>query len=104
MNQYTKRKLNEALSLTHNEINTMPTDKLYEYVDLMNKEANRRRDILKSHPLMKDNPIRDNIVDRGKYITPNENEPFLRQKLISSYTKAYNLLLTRSSTLSGWKK
>ena len=37
MNQYTKRKLNEALSLTQNEINTMPTDKLYEYVDLMNK-------------------------------------------------------------------
>lgn len=104
MNQYTKRKLNEALSLTNNEINTMPTDKLYEYVDLMNKEANRRRDILKNHPLMKDNPIRDNIVDRGKYTTPNENEPFLRQKLISSYTKAYNLLLTRSSTLSGWKK
>lgn len=102
MNQYTKRKLNEALSLTQNEINTMPTDKLYDYVKIMTKEANRRRDILINNPKMGSNPLKNDMIERGKYTMPKEDESFLRQKLVSSYSKAYNLLTTRSSTLTGW--
>ena len=56
MNQYTKRKLNEALKFTQNDVNKMPTDKLYDYVKIMTKEANRRRDILINHPIMENNP------------------------------------------------
>lgn len=103
MNQYTKRKLNEALEFTQNDINKMPTDKLYDYVKIMTKEANRRRDILINNPKMKNNPIRDEVTERGKYIMPKEDERFLRQKLISAYSKAYNLLTTKSSTLTGWE-
>lgn len=104
MNQYTKKRLNEALEFTQNDINKMPTDKLYDYVKIMTKEANRRRDILISHPEMKKNPIREEIEERGKYVMPKEDERFLRQKLVSAYSKAYNLLITPSSTLTGWKK
>lgn len=104
MNQYTKKRLNEALEFTQNDINKMPTDKLYDYVKIMTKEANRRRDILISHPEMKKNPIREEIEERGKYVMPKEDERFLRQKLVSAYSKAYNLLTTPSSTLTGWKK
>ena len=104
MNQYTKKKLNEALEFTQNDINKMPTDKLYSYVKIMTKEANRRRDILINHPEMKKNPIRGEIEERGKYVMPKEDERFLRQKLVSTYSKAYNLLTTPSSTLTGWKK
>lgn len=103
MNQYTKRKLNEALELTQNDINKMPTDKLYDYVKIMTKEANRRRDILINNPKMENNPLRYDVAERGRYILPKEDERFLRQKLISSYSKAYNLLSTKSSTLSGWQ-
>lgn len=102
MNQYTKRKLNEALEFTQNDVNKMPTDKLYDYVKIMTKEANRRRDILINNPKMENNPIRDEVKERGKYIMPKEDERFLRQKLISAYSKAYNLLTTKSSTLTGW--
>ena len=102
MNQYTKRKLNEALELTQNDINKMPTDKLYDYVKIMTKEANRRRDIIMNNPKMSGNPIRKEVTERGKYTMPNEDESFLRQKLVSAYSKAYNLLTTRSSTLTGW--
>lgn len=102
MNQYTKRKLNEALEFTQNDINKMPTDKLYDYVKIMTKEANRRRDILINNPKMENNPIRDEVIERGKYIMPKEDERFLRQKLISVYSKTYNLLTTKSSTLTGW--
>ena len=102
MNQYTKRKLNEALELTQNDINKMPTDKLYDYVKIMTKEANRRRDIIMNNPKMGGNPIRKEVTERGKYTMPNEDESFLRQKLVSAYSKAYNLLTTRSSTLTGW--
>ena len=102
MNQYTKRKLNEALELTQNDINKMPTDKLYDYVKIMTKEANRRRDIIMNNPKMGGNPIRKEVTERGKYTMPKEDESFLRQKLVSAYSKAYNLLTTRSSTLTGW--
>lgn len=102
MNQYTKRKLNEALNFTQNDINKMPADKLYDYVELMTKEANRRRNILINNPKMENNPIRDEVMERGKYTTPNKDESFLRQKLVSAYSKAYNLLTTKSSTLTGW--
>lgn len=102
MNQYTKRKLNEALEFTQNDINKMPTDKLYDYVKIMTKEANRRRDIIMNNPKMVGNPIRKEVTERGKYTMPKEDESFLRQKLISSYSKAYNLLTTRSSTITGW--
>ena len=98
MNQYTKRKLNEALEFTQNDINKMPADKLYEYVKIMTKEANRRRNI----PKMENNPIRDEVIERGKYTMPKEDERFLRQKLVSAYSKAYNLLTKKSSTLTGW--
>lgn len=104
MNQYTKKRLNEALEFTQNDINKMPTDKLYNYVKIMTKEANRRRDILINHPEMERNPIKGEIEERGKYVMPKEDERFLRQKLISAYSKAYNLLTTPSSTLTGWKK
>lgn len=104
MNQYTKKRLNEALEFIQNDINKMPTDKLYDYVKIMTKEANRRRDILINHPEMKKNPIRGEIEERGKYVMPKEDERFLRQKLVSAYSKAYNLLTTPSSTLTGWKK
>lgn len=102
MNQYTKRKLNEALKFTQNDINKMPADKLYDYVELMTKEANRRRNILINNPKMENNPIRDEVMERGKYTMPNKDESFLRQKLVSAYSKAYNLLTTKSSTLTGW--
>lgn len=102
MNQYTKRKLNEALEFTQNEINKMPTDKLYDYVKIMTKEANRRRNILINNPKMENNPIRDEVIERGKYTMPKEDERFLRQKLVSAYSKAYNLLTKKSSTLTGW--
>lgn len=102
MNQYTKRKLNEALKFTQNDINKMPADKLYDYVELMTKEANRRRNILINNPKMENNPIRDEVMERGKYTMPNKDENFLRQKLVSAYSKAYNLLTTKSSTLTGW--
>ena len=102
MNQYTKRKLNEALKFTQNDINKMPADKLYDYVELMTKEANRRRNILINNPKMENNPIRDEVMGRGKYTMPNKDESFLRQKLVSAYSKAYNLLTTKSSTLTGW--
>lgn len=102
MNQYTKKRLNEALEFTQNDINKMPTDKLYNYVQIMTKEANRRRDIIINHPKMKRNPIREEIEERGKYIMPKEDERFLRQKLISAYSKAYRLLTTEASTLTGW--
>lgn len=104
MNQYTKRKLNEALEFTQNDINKMPTDKLYDYVKIMTKEANRRRDIIMNNPKMSGNPIRKEVTERGKYTMPEEDERFLRQKLVSAYSKAYNLLTTRSSTLTGWGK
>lgn len=103
MNQYTKRKLNEALEFTQNDINKMPTDKLYDYVKIMTKEANRRRDILINNPKMGSNPLKKDMIERGKYTMPKEDERFLRQKLVSSYSKAYNLLTTKSSTLTGWK-
>lgn len=102
MNQYTKRKLNEALEFTQNDINKMPTDKLYDYVKIMTKEANRRRDILINNPKMGSNPLKNYMIERGKYTMPKEDESFLRQKLVSAYSKAYNLLTTRSSTLTGW--
>lgn len=102
MNQYTKRKLNEALEFTQNDINKMPTDKLYDYVKIMTKEANRRRNILINNPKMENNPIRDEVIERGKYTMPKEDERFLRQKLVSAYSKAYNLLTKKSSTLTGW--
>lgn len=102
MNQYTKRKLNEALELTQNDINKMPTDKLYDYVKIMTKEANRRRDILINNPKMGSNPLKNDMIERGKYIMPKEDDSFLRQKLVSAYSKAYNLLTTRYSTLTGW--
>lgn len=102
MNQYTKRKLNEALEFTQNDINKMPTDKLYDYVKIMTKEANKRRDILINNPKMGSNPLKKDMMERGKYTMPKEDERFLRQKLVSSYSKAYNLLTTRSSTLTGW--
>lgn len=102
MNQYTKRKLNEALDFTQNDINKMPTDKLYDYVKIMTKEANRRRNILINNPKMENNPIRDEVIERGKYTMPKEDERFLRQKLVSAYSKAYNLLTKKSSTLTGW--
>lgn len=102
MNQYTKRKLNEALEFTKNDINKMPTDKLYDYVKIMTKEANRRRDILMNNPKMVGNPIREEVTERGKYTMPKEDDSFLRQNLVSAYTKAYKLLTTRSSTLTGW--
>lgn len=102
MNQYTKRKLNEALEFTQNDINKMPTDKLYDYVKIMTKEANRRRDILINNPKMGSNPLKKDMIERGKYTMPKEDERFLRQKLVSSYSKAYNLLTTKSSTLTGW--
>lgn len=102
MNQYTKRKLNEALEFTQNDINKMPTDKLYDYVKIMTKEANRRRDILINNPKMGSNPLKKDMMERGKYTMPNEDERFLRQKLVSAYSKAYNLLTTKSSTLTGW--
>lgn len=102
MNQYTKRKLNEALKFTQNDINKMPADKLYDYVELMTKEANRRRNILINNPKMENNPIRDEVIERGKYTMPKEDERFLRQKLVSAYSKAYNLLTKKSSTLTGW--
>ena len=102
MNQYTKRKLNEALELTQNDINKMPTDKLYDYVKIMTKEANRRRDIIMNNPKMGSNPLKNDMMERGKYTMPKEDESFLRQKLVSAYSKAYNLLTTRSSTLTGW--
>lgn len=102
MNQYTKRKLNEALEFTQNDINKMPTDKLYDYVKIMTKEANRRRDILINNPKMGSNPLKKDMMERGKYTMPKEDESFLRQKLVSAYSKAYNLLTTRSSTLTGW--
>lgn len=102
MNQYTKRKLNEALEFNQNDINKMPTDKLYDYVKIMTKEANRRRNILINNPKMENNPIRDEVIERGKYTMPNEDERFLRQKLVSAYSKAYNLLTKKSSTLTGW--
>lgn len=102
MNQYTKRKLNEALEFTQNDINKMPADKLYDYVKIMTKEANRRRNILINNPKMENNPIRDEVIERGKYTMPKEDERFLRQKLVSAYSKAYNLLTKKSSTLTGW--
>lgn len=102
MNQYTKRKLNEALEFTQNDINKMPADKLYDYVKIMTKEANRRRNILINNPKMENNPIRDEMIERGKYTMPKEDERFLRQKLVSAYSKAYNLLTKKSSTLTGW--
>lgn len=102
MNQYTKRKLNEALEFTQNDINKMPTDKLYDYVKIMTKEANRRRNILINNQKMENNPIRDEVIERGKYTMPKEDERFLRQKLVSAYSKAYNLLTKKSSTLTGW--
>ena len=102
MHQYTKRKLNEALELTQNDINKMPTDKLYDYVKIMTKEANRRRDIIMNNPKMGSNPLKNDMMERGKYTMPKEDESFLRQKLVSAYSKAYNLLTTRSSTLTGW--
>lgn len=102
MNQYTKRKLNEALEFTQNDINKMPADKLYDYVKIMTKEANRRRNIIINNPKMENNPIRDEVIERGKYTMPKEDERFLRQKLVSAYSKAYNLLTKKSSTLTGW--
>lgn len=104
MNQYTKRKLDEAMSFTQNDINKMPTDKLYDYVKVMVKEANRRRKVMIESDEMTNNPLRDKIIEKGKYILPEKNEKFMRQKLISEFSKTYNLLSSQLSTIKGWKQ
>lgn len=104
MNQYTKRKLNEALEFTQNDINKMPKDKLYDYVKIMVNEANRRRRVMFKSEEMSNNPMKKSVVERGKYILPDKNEKFLRQKLISEFSKTYNFLSDQLSTIQGWKK
>lgn len=91
----------DLLKLSQNEISSLNKEELIRYTNVLNKEVNKRIEIIKNSDYSESSPALNSAEKHGDFVIRDKTN---RNKTLGDFQAAYNFLKNKTSTITGMKE